>query len=41
MEKLKYIGERKTMLLGERDIQAVVGSRSLQFEVEAAAKALA
>ena len=29
------------MLLGERDVQAVVGGRRLQFEIEAAAKALA
>src|SRR6266853_600953 len=41
MEKLKHIGERKTMLVGESDIQTVVGSRRLQFEVKSAAKALA
>ena len=29
------------MLLGERDVQPVVGGRRLQFEIEAAAKALA
>ena len=40
MKKTKYIGERKTVLLGERNIQAVVGSGSLQFQIERAAEAL-
>ena len=29
------------MLLGERNVQPIVGGRRLQFEIEAAAKALA
>src|SRR5438132_8471510 len=40
-EKMKHIGERKAVLLGERDVQAIVGCGSLQFKIEAAAKALA
>src|ERR1019366_7145837 len=39
-QELKNIRQRKAMLLGERDVQAVVGGRRLQFEIEAAAEAL-
>src|SRR5262245_3472199 len=38
---MKDVSERKTVLLGQRDVQAVIGSRCLQFEVEAAAEPLA
>src|SRR5438309_11865447 len=38
---MKNIGERKAVLLGERDVQAIVGCGSLQLKIEAAAKALA
>ena len=41
MQKLKNIGQRETVLLGERDVQAIVGGGGLQFEIEAAAEALA
>ena len=41
MQELKNIGQRKAVLLGERDVESVVGSGRLQFEIEAAAKALA
>ncbi len=41
MQEMKDIGQRKAVLLGQRDVQPVVGRRRLQFEVEAAAEALA
>ena len=41
MQKLKNIGQRKAVLFGESDVQAVVGGGRLQFEIESAAEALA
>src|ERR1700687_820470 len=41
MEELKNIRQRKAMLLGQGNVQAVVGGRRLQFEIEAAAESLA
>src|SRR5271163_1150612 len=41
MQKLKNIGQRKAVLLGQSYVQSVVGGRSLQFKVEATAKTLA
>ena len=41
VEEMKNIGQRKAVLLGQRDVEAVVGGRGLQFEIEAAAEALA
>ena len=38
MQKSKHIGEGKAVLLGERDIQAVVGGGSLQFKIEGTAE---
>ena len=38
---MEDIGERKTVLLGKRNVDAVVGGCRLQFEVERAAEALA
>src|SRR5579872_2399628 len=38
---MKDIGQRKTMLLSQGDIEAVVGCCGLKLEVEAAAEALA
>ncbi len=38
---MKHVGERETVLLGQCDVQAIVGGRGLQFEIEAAAEALA
>src|SRR5438128_3514251 len=38
---MENIGEGKAVLLGERDVQAVVGCGSLQFKIEATAKSLA
>src|SRR5208282_2098009 len=40
-QKVKNIGQRKTVLLGQRDVQSVIGGRRLQFEVKSAAEALA
>ena len=40
-EELEDVGEWEAMLLGERDVDAVVGGGGLQLEVEAAAEALA
>ena len=40
-QKVKDIGERKTVLLAQRDVQAVLGRRGLQFKVEGTAKPLA
>ncbi len=40
-EELEDVGEREAVLLGERDVDAVVGGGGLQLEVEAAAEALA
>src|SRR5258708_19927108 len=41
MQELKNTRQGKAMLLGQRDVQAVVGGRRLQFEIEAAAETLA
>ena len=41
LEEVEDIGEREAVLLGEGDVDAVVGGGGLQFEVEAAAEALA
>ena len=40
-EEVEDVGEREAVLLGERDVDAVVGGGGLQLEVEAAAEALA
>ena len=40
-EELEDVGERKAVLLGERDVDAVVGGGRLKLEIEAAAEALA
>ena len=40
-EEVEDIAQRKAVLLGERDVDAVIGCRGLQFKVEAAAEALA
>ncbi len=40
-EELEDVGEREAVLLGEGDVDAVVGGGGLQLEVEAAAEALA
>ena len=41
VQESKYVGQRKAVLLGERDIEAIVGGRGLQFEIERAAEAFA
>jgi hypothetical protein len=41
LEEVEDVGEREAVLLGEGDVDAVVGGGGLQFEVEAAAEALA
>ena len=41
LEEVEDVGEREAVLLGKRDVDAVVGGGGLQFEVEAAAEALA
>lgn len=41
LEEVEDIGEREAVLFGESDVDAVVGGRGLQLEVEAAAEALA
>ena len=40
-QEVKDVGEREAVLLGERDVDAVVGGGGLQLEVEAAAEAFA
>ena len=40
-QKMKNVSQRKTVLLGQRDVQAVVRSRSLQLEIKAAAESFA
>jgi len=40
-EEVEDVGEGETVLLGEGDVDAVVGGGGLQFEVEAAAEAFA
>src|SRR5258708_36987231 len=40
MQKVKNIGQRKTMLLAQRNIQPIVGRGSLQLKVERAAETL-
>ena len=41
MEISEHIGERKRMLIAERQQQSLLGRRRLQLEVELAAEALA
>ena len=41
LEEVEDIGEGEAVLLGERDVDAVVGGGGLQFEVERAAETLA
>ena len=41
LQVMKYVAERKAVLLGQRDVQAIVGRSRLQLEVERAAEALA
>ena len=41
LEEFEYQFQRESMLFGERDVDAVVGSGRLQFEIEGAAEALA
>src|SRR4029077_11980649 len=41
MKKAKYVGKRKAMLFRQTNIDAVIGSRCLQFKIKRAAKALA
>ena len=41
LQEIEDVRERKAVLLGERDVEAVVGSGSLQLEIEAAAETLA
>src|ERR1700739_2004232 len=41
MQEVKDIGQRKTMLLAQRNIQSIVGRGSLQLKVERAAETLA
>ena len=40
-EELEDVGEGEAVLLGEGDVDAVVGGGGLQLEVEAAAEAFA
>src|SRR5580700_1285545 len=37
---MKNVGEREAMLLGQRDVQAVICGRGLQFKIKTAAEAL-
>ena len=39
MQESKYVGQREAVLLGQRDIEAVISGRRLQFEIERAAEA--
>ena len=41
VQKMKHIGERKTVLLAQRNIQSVVGGGGLQLKIERPAKSLA
>ena len=41
MEELEDVGEREAVLLGEGNVQSIVGRCRLQLEIEAAAEALA
>ncbi len=41
LEEVEDVGEGEAVLFGERDVDAVVGGGGLEFEVEAAAEALA
>src|SRR5690348_7527816 len=41
MQETENVGERKTVLLAERDVQSVVGGGSLEFKVEGTAKTFA
>src|SRR5437667_6474151 len=38
---MKNVSERKTVLLGQRNVQAVVGGRGLELKIETAAETLA
>ena len=40
-EEVENVGERKTVLFAERNVEAVVGGGGLQFKIEGAAEALA
>src|SRR5205814_5921998 len=40
-QKVEYVRQRKAVLLGQRYVDAVIGRGRLQFEIEAAAEALA
>ncbi len=41
LKEVEDVGERKAVLLGKRDVDAVIGGRGLQLKVEAAAETLA
>ena len=41
VQEMEDVSQRKAVLLGQGDVQAVVGGGSLQFKIEAAAEALA
>src|SRR5713101_1176003 len=41
VQEMKNIGQRETVLLGQRDVQTVVSGRRLKFEIKSAAKTLA
>src|ERR1039458_9796177 len=38
LQEMKHIAQRKTVLLGQRNVQSVVGGRRLQFKIEPYAK---
>src|ERR1700730_6299972 len=38
LQKMEHIGQRKAVLVTERNVQAVISSGSLQFEIERAAE---
>ena len=38
---MKYVAQRKAVLLSQRNIKPIVGRRRLQFKVERAAEAFA
>src|SRR5579863_10271457 len=40
MQKAKHVGERKAVLIRKRDVDAFIGGRRLQFEIERTAKPL-
>ena len=41
IQEMKNVSERKTVLLRQRNVQAIVGGRSLELKIEAAAETLA